>query len=431
LLHLAHATLFKLGIESYRIFWGESMRTIISAIGVLILSFHCTSSAYADACIDAVERYQTVRKEARTAVDEATRKAFGVDPADVNTDHPDYCRKALPIIRARISSMQKLAPLQSDMRRICADRLRGVGSGAPIPEIIAAAQRKIDDCEKDIAKNQHASSTPQAPNTQQAAAAPPIASPPRRSARCNESDITGTGTERDHKAASICKDAGQFHKMANYLREKNPAESAYFYKAAEKSYRQVGDVAAGAEMLQKLASLSSAPTGAAENEERVSDRLVAETQAKAAHAVETEGGTCTELLDAAELYWSAGKLYSHWSNNKTRDEYAWSSEFAQANEMYRKRDRLIAFVDELKAGGKCQGRTKSPHARSTSKSTGDDPAGCAGMRERLQHAGFKGEQLEWHMNHSSECNPDGTPKSLFQQAHGGLRDLIRGMMKKN
>jgi hypothetical protein len=173
---------------------------------------------------------------------------------------------------------------------------------------------------------------------------------PTKQANC--SDITGTSSSS--KAATNCRDAGNFRKMANYQRTRDREKAGYFYKAAEKAFRQAGDIAAADAVLKEIASLTSGSTESNENAARQSELRTAERLARAAHTVETEGGTCQELLDAAEQYWDAGKSYSRAiGGNATQEEFERSPEFAMSNEMYRRRDRLIAFVDQTKKKGAC------------------------------------------------------------------------------
>lgn len=233
-----------------------------------------------------------------------------------------------------------------------------------------------------------------------------------KSASC--SDITGTSSTAP--AVSHCKDANRALHAARVTREKYPAVSADEYKKAAAAARRAGDTQFELSILRE--AITPPPTAPAEKPCADAMREAA-SYLTGAEAIKKEDRSCRGLTQAAENYFTAGKILIRAIKiDQSQEEIANSCEYKTANEMFLQRDELNDLVDKMRQNGLCDSSGPVVHAKSgfpgrSKQSDEEHKKDCAGMRAKLEPNAPNKEWIDAQMR-QSHCNPDGTAMSLSE-----------------
>jgi hypothetical protein len=178
-----------------------------------------------------------------------------------------------------------------------------------------------------------------------------------KSASC--SDITGTNDTSTAPTAQQCKDANTALHAARVTREKYPVYVDDQYKNAAAAARAAGDTQLELSILREATS-PPAPQPPLEDEACAEPAREAAPYIKGAEAIEKEDPSCAGLLQAAENYFTAGRIFFQALKTQglTNKQIEASCENKKTNEMFRFRDALIDLVDRKKEAGQCQSRPR-------------------------------------------------------------------------
>ena len=209
---------------------------------------------------------------------------------------------------------------------------------------------------------QHCKNNPQPAVAQPAPSPAPQAAPAAspRSTSCNiESDITGTKDDTPSSAPppGDCKEAGTLLHSARVTRKQYPEYAQEQYKRAAAAARRAGDINLELIILREATAPQAPepPTPDPASEQACAAPMrEALADLTGAQAIEKNDPSCVGLLQAAENYFSAGRIFFRAIKpGLSNDQIARSCENKKANEMFWRRDALIHKVDRMREAGMC------------------------------------------------------------------------------